>query len=245
MAIESACIPLPSEIIMPFSGYLVSTGRFDLALVATAGAIGCNVGSTIAYAIGYRGGRPLVERWGGIVLMGERELQVVEWFFERFGSIAVFIGRLLPVVRTFIALPAGIARMPQGKFQLYTFLGSWPWCGAILIAAGALATGARGPVWWVGLLALIFLGSAALAGYHVGVEQQWIAGPTACTGGASGAKTPEELMKFLSEQQSVRCDEVQWTLAGLSLAGWNVVISLGLLTVTGFGLGHIRKESAA
>src|SRR6266567_1423157 len=94
MAIESACIPLPSEIIMPFSGYLVSTGRFNLALVATAGAIGCNV----AYAIGYRGGRPLVERWGGIVLMGERELQVVEWFFGRFGSIAVFIGRLLPVV---------------------------------------------------------------------------------------------------------------------------------------------------
>src|SRR5207302_10415798 len=84
MAIESACVPLPSEIIMPFSGYLVSTGRFNLNLVAIAGAIGCNVGSTIAYAIGYRGGRPLVERWGGIVLMGERELQVVEWFFGRF-----------------------------------------------------------------------------------------------------------------------------------------------------------------
>ena len=131
MAIESACIPLPSEIIMPFSGYLVSTGRFDLALVATAGAIGCNLGSTIAYAIGYWGGRPLVERWGGIVLMGERELAVVEWFFRRFGSIAVFIGRLLPVVRTFIALPAGIARMPQAKFQVYTFLGSWPWCYAL------------------------------------------------------------------------------------------------------------------
>ena len=121
----------------------------------------------------------------------------------------------------------------------------WPYYGAIAVAVAALATGARGALWWVGLLALIFLGSAALAGYHVGVEQQWIAGPTACTGGASGAKTPEELMKFLSEQQSVRCDEVQWTLAGLSLAGWNVVISLGLLTVTGFGLGHIRKESAA
>jgi len=121
----------------------------------------------------------------------------------------------------------------------------WPYYGAIIVAAAAIATGGRGAVWWVGLLALIFLGSAALAGYHVGVEQQWIAGPTACTGGGSGAKTPEELMKFLSEQQSVRCDEVQWTLAGLSLAGWNVVISLGLLAVTGFGLGHIRKGSAA
>jgi membrane protein DedA with SNARE-associated domain len=131
MAIESACIPLPSEIIMPFSGYLVSTGRFNLALVATAGAIGCNVGSTVAYAIGYIGGRPLVERWGSLVLMGRRELALVDWFFERFGSLAVFIGRLLPVVRTFIALPAGIARMPQVKFQVYTFLGSWPWCYAL------------------------------------------------------------------------------------------------------------------
>ena len=131
MAIESACIPLPSEIIMPFSGYLVSTGRFNLALVATAGAIGCNVGSTVAYAIGHLGGRPLVERWGSLVLMGRRELALVDWFFGRFGSVAVFIGRLLPVVRTFIALPAGIARMPQGKFQVYTFLGSWPWCFAL------------------------------------------------------------------------------------------------------------------
>jgi len=131
MAIESACIPLPSEIIMPFSGYLVSTGRFNLALVATAGALGCNLGSTIAYAIGYFGGRRMVERWGGLVLMGRRELALVDWFFTRFGSLAVFIGRLLPVVRTFIALPAGIARMPQGKFQLYTFLGSWPWCYAL------------------------------------------------------------------------------------------------------------------
>ena len=131
MAIESACIPLPSEIIMPFSGYLVSTGRFELVLVATAGAFGCNVGSTIAYAIGYWGGRPLVERWGYWVLIGRRELALVDWFFARFGSIAVFVGRLLPVIRTFIALPAGIARMSMVKFQIYTFLGSWPWCFAL------------------------------------------------------------------------------------------------------------------
>ena len=120
----------------------------------------------------------------------------------------------------------------------------WPYYGAIAITVVALVTGARGAVWWVGLLALIFLGSAALGGYHVGVEQHWIAGPTACTGGASGAKTPEELMKFLSEQQAVRCDEVQWTLAGLSLAGWNVVTSLALLAATALGLGRIRGEAA-
>jgi membrane protein DedA with SNARE-associated domain len=131
MAIESACIPLPSEIIMPFSGYLVSTGRFELALVATAGAIGCNLGSTVAYLVGAFGGRPLIERWGGWVLVGRRELAIADWFFARFGSVTVFIGRLLPVIRTFIALPAGIARMNMVKFQLYTFVGSWPWCYAL------------------------------------------------------------------------------------------------------------------
>jgi membrane protein DedA with SNARE-associated domain len=131
MAIESACIPLPSEIIMPFAGYLVSTGRFELWLVATAGALGCNLGSTAAYAVGYWGGRPFVEKWGGYLLMSRRDLDLVDRFFARFGSITVFLCRLLPVVRTFIALPAGIARMPQVKFQIYTFLGSWPWCFAL------------------------------------------------------------------------------------------------------------------
>src|SRR5215831_5241004 len=131
MGIESACIPLPSEIIMPFAGYLVSTGRFNLFLVATAGAVGCNIGSSIAYAVGYYGGRPLVEKWGSYILVSRRDLELVDRFFARFGSITVFICRLLPVVRTFIALPAGIARMPQLKFQLYTFIGSWPWCFAL------------------------------------------------------------------------------------------------------------------
>lgn len=131
MAIESACIPLPSEIIMPFSGYLAFTGRFDLVLVATAGALGCNLGSTIAYAVGHYGGRPFIERWGGYLLIGRRELDWARDFFARYGGITVLIGRLLPVVRTFIALPAGIAGMPQIKFQIYTFIGSWPWCFAL------------------------------------------------------------------------------------------------------------------
>ncbi len=128
MAIESACIPLPSEIIMPFAGYLVSTGRFDLVLAATAGAIGCNLGSILAYEIGKRGGRPLAERWGRYVLVGPGELDIADRFFARFGGIAVLIGRLLPVIRSFIAFPAGVARMPLVPFHLYTFLGSWPWC---------------------------------------------------------------------------------------------------------------------
>lgn len=131
MAIESACIPLPSEIIMPFSGYLVSTGRFELALVATAGALGCNLGSTLAYLAGRYGGRPLIERWGPYMLISRRDLEASDRFFIRFGGAAVLIGRLLPVVRTFISLPAGIARLPVWRFQLYTFIGSWPWCFAL------------------------------------------------------------------------------------------------------------------
>jgi membrane protein DedA with SNARE-associated domain len=128
MAIESACIPLPSELIMPFAGYLVFEGKLSLFWAATAGAIGCNLGSLIAYEVGYHGGRPLVEKFGSYILLGRRELDWAESFFRRGGQVTVLIGRLLPVVRTFIALPAGIARMPRGRFHLYTFLGSWPWC---------------------------------------------------------------------------------------------------------------------
>src|ERR1700730_12851948 len=128
MAIESACIPLPSELIMPFAGYLVYTGKMNLFWAATAGAIGCNLGSLVAYEIGYYGGRPLVEGYGRWILMGRRELDWADRFFESRGELAVVIARMLPVIRTFIALPAGIARMPRLKFHIYTFIGSWPWC---------------------------------------------------------------------------------------------------------------------
>ena len=128
MGIESACIPLPSEIIMPFAGYLVYTGHFSLFWAATAGAIGCNLGSVIAYWVGAAGGRPLVLRYGRWVLMSHHDLDRITSFFEKYGGITVLLGRLLPVVRTFIAFPAGIARMPQLRFHIYTFVGSWPWC---------------------------------------------------------------------------------------------------------------------
>lgn len=131
MAIESACIPLPSEIIMPFAGYLVSAGQFSLLGAATMGAVGCNLGSTLAYVIAAKGGRKAIERWGPYVLIRPAELAQAEHFFVRYGSITVFVGRLLPVIRTFIAFPAGLARMPMLKFQVYTFLGSWPWCFAL------------------------------------------------------------------------------------------------------------------
>lgn len=128
MAIESACIPLPSEIIMPFSGYLVSQGRFSLWGVAVAGAVGCNLGSAVAYFAGAWGGRPLVERYGRWVLVTRRDLDWAERWFARYGEATVFFARLLPVIRTFIAFPAGVARMNQLRFHLYTFLGSLPWC---------------------------------------------------------------------------------------------------------------------
>lgn len=131
MAIESACIPLPSEVVMPFAGYLVFMGTFNLWLVALAGAVGCNLGSTVAYFVGSLGGQPFIERWGRYVLLDLRDVGRAERFFDRFGTIAVLLGRLLPVVRTFIALPAGIARMRQVPFQIYTFVGSYLWCLAL------------------------------------------------------------------------------------------------------------------
>jgi membrane protein DedA with SNARE-associated domain len=127
MALNSSGIPIPSEIIMPFSGYLVYLGRFNLFLVAAAGAIGCNIGSAIAYWIGARGGRPLVERYGKWVLMNRHDLDRMTWFFEKYGSIAVLLGRMLPVVQTFVAFPAGIAKMPRLRFHIYTTVGSLVW----------------------------------------------------------------------------------------------------------------------
>lgn len=128
MALESACIPLPSEVIMPFAGYLASTGQFSLWGAATIGALGCNLGSTLAYYFAAKGGRKAVDRWGRYVLIRPSDIELSERFFARYGAAAVLISRLLPVVRTFISVPAGLARMPMLKFQFYTFAGSWPWC---------------------------------------------------------------------------------------------------------------------
>lgn len=128
MAIESACIPLPSEIIMPFSGYLVFAGEFNLWAVALAGATGCVVGSLAAYGLGAWGGRPLIEKYGRYVLISHHDLNLADRWFTRHGDITIFIGRLVPIIRTFIAFPAGVARMSLWRFNLYTFLGSFLWC---------------------------------------------------------------------------------------------------------------------
>ncbi|MBI5148240.1 DedA family protein [Candidatus Pacearchaeota archaeon] len=127
MAIESACIPIPSEIIMPFAGYLAFQGRFSLFFVALAGAMGNVIGSLIAYGIGYYGGRPLVLRYGKYVLVKEKELKNAEKWFKKYGPSSAFLSRLMPVIRTFISLPAGIAKADIKKFTAYTFIGSFIW----------------------------------------------------------------------------------------------------------------------
>jgi membrane protein DedA with SNARE-associated domain len=148
MVLESACIPVPSEVTMLFGGALANSaflaslgqqgGHLNFVVVALVGTIGNLVGSWIAWGVGYRGGRPLIERWGRYVLLREHELDRAEVWFQRHGQTAVLVSRLLPVVRTFISLPAGIAEMPFARFSLYTFLGCLPWTFALTAVGYAL-----------------------------------------------------------------------------------------------------------
>ena len=140
MAIESACIPLPSEVIMPFAGFLAFKGQMtflglgaghpgaQIVIAGCFGALGCNLGSIPAYELGAWGGRKAVERYGKYIFLHLNHLDQAHRFFERFGHWAILVGRMLPVIRTFIALPAGIAKMDRARFHLYTFAGSLPWC---------------------------------------------------------------------------------------------------------------------
>jgi membrane protein DedA with SNARE-associated domain len=141
MLLESACIPIPSEVTMLFGGALANAAFFTAVgstaeplnfwLVGLVGTLGNLVGSWLAYWVGYVGGRPLIHRWGRYVLLSEKDVDRAHVWFERRGEAAVFFSRLLPVVRTFISLPAGVARMPFWKFTLYTFLGCLPWTFAL------------------------------------------------------------------------------------------------------------------
>lgn len=134
MAIESCCIPLPSELIMPLAGFLAWQGRLSLGGVALAGAIGCVLGSLVAYWIGAVEGRPLLLRYGRYVLISQHDADRADEWFARHGDITIFFTRLMPIVRTFISLPAGIARMDLRKFVIFTFLGSLPWCFVLAYA---------------------------------------------------------------------------------------------------------------
>jgi membrane protein DedA with SNARE-associated domain len=142
MALESACLPIPSEIVMPFAGWLAYDGQFNLIFATRAGTFGCLAGSIGAYLIGMYGGRKFVLRYGKYLLLSEKSLDSAERWFAKYGSSAVFFSRLLPIVRTFISLPAGMAKMNLVRFSVLTFLGSLPWCFALTYVGFAL-----GPNW--------------------------------------------------------------------------------------------------
>lgn len=144
VAIESIIIPIPSELVLPFAGFLVGTGGamepltgqpWSYWLVVLAGTLGATAGALIAYGIGLWGGRPIVERWGRYLGISHEDLDRAEAFFMRYGDFAAFFGRLVPVIRSLVSFAAGISRMPLGRFVLFTFLGSLPFT-ALLVFAG-------------------------------------------------------------------------------------------------------------
>lgn len=164
MALESALIPIPSEIIMPFSGFLVWEEKFSFLAVALWGTFGNLAGSIAAYILGYYGGRPLIEKYGKFILISHHELDMADKWFLKYGGISVFFSRMLPAVRTFISLPAGIAKMPFKKFCLYTTLGSLPWSFALTYAGLIMGENWKGLEiyfrkfdWVIGILGVIFL----------------------------------------------------------------------------------------
>ncbi len=174
MTLESTGLPLPSEIIMGFAGYVVWEGKLTLLGITLAGTLGCLTGSLIAYGIGAYGGRPLLERYGKYVLIRKNELDRGEEWFAKHGESAVFISRLLPVVRSVISYPAGIVRMDIKRFSLYTVLGSLPFCFAFAYAGVAL-----GPHWEDirGLLRYfniaVIVGLVVLVGYLI-YRRAWV-----------------------------------------------------------------------
>jgi len=138
LSLNSCGIPIPSELIMAFAGYVVYLGHLNFVLAVAAGVAGCNVGSAVAYWIGAKGGRPLVVRYGKWVLMNTHDLDRMSWFFDRYGSIAVLVGRMLPIVQTFVAFPAGIAKMSRLRFHIYTSIGASIWYTCLAWAGAKL-----------------------------------------------------------------------------------------------------------
>ncbi len=142
MTLESAALPVPSEVVMPFAGYLAYQGVFDLFLITIVGALGCTVGSVISYYVGRKGGRPFIEKYGRYLFIKSSHMELAEIWFNKYGDRAVFFSRLLPVVRTFISLPAGIGKYDIKKLVMFSFIGSLPWCFALAYVGFSL-----GPLW--------------------------------------------------------------------------------------------------
>lgn len=177
MALESACMPVPSEIVMPFAGYLVFQAETDplyngnvmsLVGVSLAGALGCTLGSVLAYVVGKHWGRPFILRYGKYFLIRKKHLDMADEWFEKYGDVATFVARLLPIIRTFISLPAGIARMDFKKFVFYSFVGSLPWTAMLAYVGYWLGPSWEDIVdWFHGLDLLVVVGVAAFAVWYV------------------------------------------------------------------------------
>jgi membrane protein DedA with SNARE-associated domain len=142
MTLESAAVPVPSEVVMPFAGYLAYQGIFNLFLITIVGAVGCTAGSIISYYVGRKGGRPFIDKYGKYLFIKSSHMELAETWFKKYGDKAVLFSRLLPVVRTFISLPAGIGRYELKKLVMFSFIGSLPWCFALAYVGFSL-----GPLW--------------------------------------------------------------------------------------------------
>jgi membrane protein DedA with SNARE-associated domain len=171
MLLESACIPVPSEAIMLFAGFLVSQHQMGFAEAVLAGTAGNLVGSQIAWAVGAYGGLPFIHRYGRYVHVTERRLALAHRWFERYGGRVVFFSRMLPIIRTFISLPAGIARMPFWRFSLYTFLGALPWVAAL--CAVGVAVGPHWKQWEDRLKFLDYIVAALIVAAAVWLYLRW------------------------------------------------------------------------
>lgn len=143
MALESMCLPIPSEIVLPFGGWLAFDGKMDWILVSLAGTLGCVIGSVLAYWIGMKGGRPFVCRYGKYVFLNEGHLDSTDRWFKKYGPPMIFLTRILPIVRTFISIPAGMARMDFKKFVILTAIGSAIWCFTLTYVGYALGANWR------------------------------------------------------------------------------------------------------
>ncbi len=142
MALESAALPVPSEVVMPFAGYLAYLGTFNLLIISLVGAAGCMAGSILSYYVGLKGGRPFIDKYGKYVFLNHEHLDLAEEWFKKHGDRAVFFSRLLPVLRTFISLPAGLGKYDFRKLVAFSFIGSIPWCFALAYVGFRL-----GPHW--------------------------------------------------------------------------------------------------
>lgn len=201
MALESACMPIPSEVVMPFAGYLAYQGEMDFWVIVIVGSLGCTFGSIIAYVAGYYAGRPLILKYGKYFLITEKHLVQAEDWFRKWGPKATFVARLLPVIRTVISLPAGIAKMDFKKFTLYSFVGSVPW-NFMLAYAGYIL----GAEWetikgyyreFEILLAVVGIAAVAFYIYHLKISKSEVitkegSGETGTPGAGPEKKEPGE-----------------------------------------------------